>query len=60
MVDNTELIDEIKQNLLHKMLKLYLRVRSSSLAKDITGRKTGVLSKKSLRKNLKKSTEEAL
>ena len=61
VVDNIELIDEIKQNLLHKMLKLYLRVRSSSLAKDITGRKTGELSKKSLRKDLKKSiVEEAL
>lgn len=60
VVDNIELIDEIKQNLLHKMLKLYLRVRSSSLAKDITGRKTGELSKKSLRKDLKKSIEEAL
>ena len=60
VVDNIELIDEIKQNLLHKMLKLYLRVRSSSLAKDITGRKTGKLSTKSLRKDLKKSIEEAL
>lgn len=60
MVDSTDttIVDEIKQNLLDSMLKLYLRVRSFSLARDITANKSSEQAmQKALRKNLKKSIE---
>ena len=57
----TEGFKEMKHNLLHEMFQLYLRVRSFSLAKDITDKfklqnKSG--KKKSLRKYIKKSSEK--
>ena len=57
----TEGYKEMKHNLLHEMFQLYLRVRSFSLAKDITDKfklqnKSG--KKKSLRKYIKKSSEK--
>ena len=55
----TDVADEIKQNLLESMLKLYLRVRAFSLARDVTAsKKSAESSKKSLRKDLKKSSED--
>ena len=58
-LSGTDVSDEIKQNLLNSMLKLYLRVRAFSLARDVAAsKKSAESSKKSLRKNLKKSTEE--
>ena len=56
----TESYKEIKQNLLHEPLQLYLRVRAFSLGKDITDKfklqnKSG--KKKSLRIDIKKSPE---
>ena len=58
-LSGTDVTDEIKQNLLNGMLKLYLRVRAFSLARDVAAsKKSAESSKKSLRKNLKKSTED--
>ena len=61
MVDmsGVSLVDEIKQNLLQNMLMLYFRVRSFSLAKDITcKKKTTSSTSKALRKGIKKSIDE--
>ena len=62
LVDETDkrLTIEIQQNLLQSMIALYLRVRSFSLAKDITTKQNTSVSSKSLRKNLKKSIEKTL
>ena len=65
IVDNSGiqkgLEDEILENLLEKMLKLYFRVRSFSLAKDITTKHKIALrqqkAKGGLRKNIRKQTD---
>ena len=51
---------EIKKNLLENMIKLFCRVRSFSLAKDITEKHRQILKakkSKGLRKSIKKATE---
>lgn len=49
---------EIKNNLFEKMIKLYLRVRSFSLARDITAKKKKAsATSKSLRKEMKKAQQ---
>ena len=61
LVDETDkrLTIEIQQNLLQSMIALYLRVRSFSLAKDITTKQKNIVSSsKSLRKDLKKKSIE--
>ena len=51
--------EEIKMNLLQNMLMLYLRVRTFSLAKDITNKKqSSNTSSKALRQDIKKSLDE--
>lgn len=46
---------EVKYNVLEGMIKLYLRVRSFSLAKDITSRKNAEKKSKALRREIKMS-----
>jgi len=57
----THIDQEIPDNLLEKMLKLYLRVRAFSLAKDITGRHSAASKAKKakgLRKTIKESSDK--
>ena len=52
--------EEIKENLLASLIRLYLRVRAFSLARDITSKHRLALKAKkanALRKNIKKATE---
>ena len=62
--DGTNVQNEIKEeNILQKMLQLYLRVRSFSLAKDITTKQKKLHAQakaknKGLRKEIKKSMEQ--
>ena len=61
--DDTNVQNEIKENILQKMLQLYLRVRSFSLAKDITTKQKKLHAQakaknKGLRKEIKKSMEQ--
>ena len=49
---------EIKYNVLESMIKLYLRVRSFSLARDITCKQNAERKSKALRKEIKKSMEQ--
>jgi len=54
--------EEIKENLLEKMISLYLRVRAFSTAKDIINKhranKKKQKKQKGLRKSLKKAAEK--
>ena len=57
----THIDQEITDNLLEKMLKLYLRVRAFSLAKDIIGKHSAASKAKKakgLRKTIKKSSDK--
>ena len=61
--DCSDVQNEIKENILQKMLHLYLRVRSFSLAKDITTKQKKLHAQtkaknKGLRKEIKKSMEQ--
>ena len=57
--DGIDIQNEIKDNILEKMLELYLRVRSFSLAKDITSKQKKLHDKnKGLRKEIKKYMEQ--
>ena len=49
---------EIKYNVLESMIKLYLRVRSFSFARDITSKQNAEKKSKALRKEIKKSMEQ--
>ncbi len=51
---------EVKDNLLENMLKLYLRVRAFSFAKDVIDKHLALKRKKSksLRKDIKKAMDE--
>ena len=54
---------EISKNVLEKMLRLYIRVRSFSCAKDVNFKKilqSRTTDKKSLRANLKKKSEQEI
>ena len=54
---------EISKNVLEKMLRLYIRVRSFSYAKDVNFKKilqSRTTDKKSLRANLKKKSEQEI
>ena len=55
--DGIDIQNEIKDNILEKMLELYLRMRSFSFAKDITS-KQKKLHDKDLRKEIKRSMEQ--
>ena len=57
--DGINIQNEIKDNILEKMLELYLRVRSFSFAKDITSKQKKLHDKdKGLRKEIKRSMEQ--
>ena len=57
--DGIDIQNEIKDNILEKMLELYLRVRSFSFAKDITSKQKKLHDKtKGLRKEIKRSMEQ--
>ena len=57
--DGIDIQNDIKDNILEKMLELYLRVRSFYLAKDITPKQKKLHDKnKGLRKDVKKSMEQ--
>ena len=61
----TTIDKEIKDNLLENMLRLYLRVRAFSLAKDLTNKCKATHKKKTqktkgLRKDIKKSSEKPI
>ena len=51
--DVTDVTDETRENVLNKILHLYLRVRPYSLACDVTSKQ-----KKGLRKQIKKAMEQ--
>ena len=57
--DVTDVTDETRENVLNKILHLYLRVRSYSLARDATSKqKKDAKIKKGLRKQIKKAMEQ--
>ena len=57
--DGIDIQNVIKDNILEKMLELYLRVRSFSFAKDVTSNQKKLHDKnKGLRKEIKKSMEQ--
>ena len=57
--DGIDIQNEIKDNILEKMLELYLRVRSFSFAKDITSKQKKLHDKdKGLRKEVERSMEQ--
>ena len=57
--DGIDIQNEINDNILEKMLELYLRVRSFSFAKDITSKQKKLHDKdEGLRKEIKRSMEQ--
>ena len=59
-ISGSDIDSELKDNLFEKMIQLYLRVRSFSLAKDITCSKKKSSSSKGLRKEIKRSLQKPL
>ena len=61
-ISGSDIDSELKDNLFEKMIQLYLRVRSFSLAKDLTsGKKKSCSNKaKGLRKEIKRSLQKPL